>query len=414
MTMKPSKRTDTRNGTFGGILRKSVVGIVCLVGLVANLLVSNIYNVATATLPVTMTAKTTSRGVDIDEVQQLLKSEAQEQEDEDEGSDFDYVSTLRPKPPAFIFVFWSSGIGSNLLNFFAQAVYLKETRNLNMLADTATYRNRYNETVGLLTGYFTPKFPVIDTPEQQEEFIQPFFSPDQNYTLWREVADPREWGRKNGGPIMVNFRGSYRGEIQRKYTENQLDLYNKMVDMMCPHFQFNPATELRIAEMKRSYGVPLEWDPNQASASFHIRRGDKITGEALSYNGTTYLHKLKQIAPNVTFEHCFVATDDYRAVVEIREALANETVCKNLHNMTQPIEMGHRENSWMKGPQDYAETIQFMAELQSMITTTYFVGTFGSNVGALTSVLRGCHGRNDDYPNYAHSYGVDTDAWYFI
>jgi hypothetical protein len=131
------------------------------------------------------------------------------------------------------------------------------------------------------------------------------------------------------------------------------------------------------------------------------------------YNGTEYVHKLMQIAQNVTFEHCFVATDDYRAVVEIREALANETVCNNLHNMTPPFVTGHCQNSWMKGPQDYAETIQFMAELQSMITTTYFVGTFNSNAGALTSVLRGCHGRNDDYPHYAHSYGVDTDGWYF-
>jgi hypothetical protein len=48
--MKPSKRTDTRNRTFGGILRKYVVGIVCLFGLVAILLVSNIYNVITASL----------------------------------------------------------------------------------------------------------------------------------------------------------------------------------------------------------------------------------------------------------------------------------------------------------------------------------------------------------------------------
>jgi hypothetical protein len=83
--VKPSEHTYTRNGTFDGIPTKLFFGIVCLVGLVANcLLVSNIYNVTTATLPVTMTAKTTSRhGVDMDEheLQQPLKSEAQEDDE---------------------------------------------------------------------------------------------------------------------------------------------------------------------------------------------------------------------------------------------------------------------------------------------------------------------------------------------
>jgi hypothetical protein len=171
------------------------------------------------------------------------------------------------------------------MNFFAHAVYFKETNNLNMIADTATYRNRYNETVGLLTGYFTPKFPVIDTPEQQEESIQTFFSPDQNYTLWRSRQKKDTWKRwrgNNTGPIMVKYVLSNRNEIHMKYgkhTENRY-LYNKMVEMMCPHFQFNPVTELRIAEMKRSHGVPTDWDPNQPSASFHVRRGDKFIRES--------------------------------------------------------------------------------------------------------------------------------------
>jgi hypothetical protein len=487
--MEPSKRTNTRNGTFG-IPRKYAVGIVCLGGLVAISLVSNIYNVITDTLPVTVT--NTSRGGDMDELHQLVKSEAQE--DESEGSQdlrnsilqlkeedesiahqnvgftqgvqvakthhttnlsdgvleapevgegvhtvesiahhvsskggepkavlqpptFDYVSILRPKPPAFVFIFHYSGIGSQLLGFFAHAILLKETQNRTMVADTSTYSNRYNRTVGLLTGYFTPKFPVIDTAEQQEEFIQPFFSPHQNYTQWRRVGKDERWkGKiwkgKNNGPITVKQNKSNRKEIHNmKYNNTQL--YNKLVDMMCPHLQFNPATERRIAELKRSFGVPRDWDPNLPSASFHIRRGDKLKKESKKYGGAVYIHKLKQIAPNVTFEHCFVATDDYNAIKEIRRAAANETIsiCRKIHSLTKRNEKGHKPNNDLNEKSD-AQTIRFIAELQSMITTTYFVGTFNSNVGTLASVLRGCHGRNDDYPHFAHSYGVDRDGWY--
>jgi hypothetical protein len=62
------------------------------------------------------------------------------------------ITMLRPKPPAFVFVFWRSGICSQVLNFFAHAIYLQDTENRTMVADTSTYGNRYNKTVGLLTG----------------------------------------------------------------------------------------------------------------------------------------------------------------------------------------------------------------------------------------------------------------------
>jgi hypothetical protein len=232
----------------------------------------------------------------------------------------------------------------------------------------------------------------------------------------------KKWKGNKDGPMVVKYVNSNRKGIKSTYNEtnqtHQTLLYNKMVNIMCPHLQFNPATELRIADLKRSYGVPLDWDPNQPSASFHIRRGDKITNrESSKYDGAVFVHKLKQITPNATFEHCFVATDDYRAVVEIRKVLANEiTICRNLHTLTQHDETGHRQNKKTKRKKKESrdhQTLQFMAELQSMITTTYFVGTFNSNVGALTSILRGCHGRSDDYPHFTRSYGVDIDNWYF-
>ena len=54
--------------------------------------------------------------------------------------------------------------------------------------------------------------------------------------------------------------------------------------------------------------------------------------------------------------------------------------------------------------------ISFLAQLEALISATYFVGTFDSNVGAIAAVLRKCH--YSDAPHYAHSYGVDRDEWY--
>jgi hypothetical protein len=64
-----------------------------------------------------------------------------------------------------------SGFGSQIMNLFAAAVYYEEHENRSIMVNEQTYMYRLNKTIGVLTGFFTPQFPVIDTAEQQRALV---------------------------------------------------------------------------------------------------------------------------------------------------------------------------------------------------------------------------------------------------
>ena len=114
------------------------------------------------------------------------------------------------------------------------------------------------------------------------------------------------------------------------------------------------------------------------------------------------------MVPKGTVVHyCFVASDDYQAIVEMRQALRNHDVPCVVHSITAPTEKGYRKpGSTYEGKKH----IHFLSELSLMMEATYFVGTFNSNVGLFVATMRGC--RATDRTHFSHSYAVDRDAYY--
>jgi hypothetical protein len=329
-------------------------------------------------------------------------------------------SLYLPTPPSFVYVLGPSGIGSQILGLFGQAIFFEEQQNRSIIIDEVTYPYRYNESVGLFTAYFTPQFPVIDSIEQQREWIEPLFTNGHNYTEWRTREQNLKWDEGDTKhntapppPVMVtSFLSRFRYRLMVLYNTSSVEFYRKMVEKTCPHVQFNADTQRRMKQLKKKHKLP---DFSSASsAAFHIRHGDKLRKESKKYAAADYVKKLMQVAPGRAFDNCFVASDSFDAVTELREALAaqNWTTCRQLSTLTQPVQTGFSlgENEHFT---DIA-TLQFLTELQILVQAEWFVGTFNSNVGGLATVLRSCGGRYnfDEYP-YARSFGVDEDHWYF-
>ena len=305
--------------------------------------------------------------------------------------------------PAFVYLMKRTGMGSQIPNFFAQAVYFAEHENRTMMVDESIYRYRQNETSGLFTSYFTPTFPVIDTMAQQEAWIQPHM-PDQrhNYSDWVKHGQ-RAWPNQPQAPILVTSLYAARTRIVAAYNVSSAAFFDKIVQQACPNLQFNAVTRQRISQLHQTHQLP---DFGQGTtAAFHIRRGDKLRKESRLYEGAEYIRKLQQVAPTV-FDHCFVATDDYRAVVEIQQA--SQGVCRRVWTLTHPDELGF---TYRDKEETDATTLQFLAEISILVDATYFVGTFNSNVGALAAVMRKCQRMDADHV-YGESYGVDQDTWY--
>jgi hypothetical protein len=322
-----------------------------------------------------------------------------------EGMRIGEIVSQPPTPWVFQYVLGRSGLCSQLMNLFAQAIYYEETESRTITADESTYEYRLNASVGVLTGFFSPGFPVFDSDAQQQAWLQTSMPNDFNYTEWKQ-SENGYWKESNKSmPILVTRIISARRLVAEKYDVESTEFYEKMVQKACPHLQFNEKARRRLTEYKLSHGVP-EFDADLPSVAFHVRRGDKLRRESRKYSGFVYVKKLLAVAANVTFQSCFVASDSYIAFLEIRHALRRLNMTCGLYTLTQPSQDGFNWET-VTNP----DMVQFMSELEVMTKATYFVGTFNSNVGALTSVLRGCHGRSSIH--YGNSYGVDTNRWFF-
>lgn len=356
----------------------------------------------------------------------------------------------------FIYVLDGSGFGSQIMNAVGQAVYFQETQGRSMIVDESfyPYGRRFNDSRGLLSLYFTPQFPVIGSFSEFETMVEQL-RPGTNYTGEREHI---HWTERNvieeamdvsnaSETLYVTGLWSLRDEIMEYYNlvlankqtilpvwmTGSKAFYEKMSDYMCPHFQFNEQTLEEIERHKIDNGVPVSL--NGTSVAFHIRRGDKIRaktfsggkirsfkdlfmwihssvrprGESRLFPADAYIKRFLKEAPRgAVVDHCFVSSDDYRAVEEMKKALKHRNVHCQVHSITTETEQGHGlgKNSRFMGD----EALHFLSELSAMIGATYFVGTFNSNVGLFVAAMRGCNAT--DRRHFAHSYGVDREYFY--
>lgn len=282
----------------------------------------------------------------------------------------------------FVFTFNSvAGLGSNLMNLFSQTLYLGETYNRTPIAFLGNYGYRRNATVDLLTGFFSPRFPVLDR-EEQYALIQRYSGNEENSTVWLTKAI------------------TYRRKIPKIYPRPEV-FYKKMIHSSCPHLRFNDETRREMQKVRQDHGIDFNFGaPNITSVAFHVRKTDK-EDEAKLATAAEYVERLLNIfvgmdqIPNI--HHCYVATDDVMSIAEVESELIRAGVSCTLHFLqTGVLDRNDRTN--------FANSIVLLTELSIMQEATYFVGTFTSNISDLVAVLRGC--TQSDHTNFAHSYDV--------
>jgi hypothetical protein len=373
---------------------------------------------------------------------QALDSEASENHGatKQAGSTPTYLSfgpDMTIQLPAFVNVLTRSGLGSQLMVMFLTSIYLKDTQRRDLIVDESIYAYSYNETTGFLRGFFTPHFPVIEFPKQYA-ILQPYLPTGYNYShaMQEGRVSVSDQGTDTAETSIIAVTSYDYRHKARKYfglrhdNFSSLKIFETMIQTLCPHMQFNEHALRRMAEFRRANGIEPMDDSRLPSVAFHVRRGDK-TGfvpprnnnrtkvrklpESMVYYGDVYVQKLLSVTPpNTTFGDCFVASDSFDAVQEIRDALERYNVRCRFQTLTKKSERGSRGNH-MGGEDPSVATLAFLSEMELLIRATFFVGTFNSNVGAMVTVLRGCGDvRSSSASHYFDSYGVDQDRWYLL
>ncbi|CAB9511428.1 expressed unknown protein [Seminavis robusta] len=304
---------------------------------------------------------------------------------------------LTSKGRKTITVLEGSGLGSQMINMLAQKIYF-EAHGKEYFVDDTEYGYRWDDNTGVLQGYFTPQFPVLQRSDWQQ--MTSFMGvPPRNV-----IFNTNDVYRDGAIEIIKSIRFSQRKHFRKEFKHDHFGL---MVPEACKHLQFNQRAKQEFKTLIDANNIPNL--RNVSSAAFHIRRGDKILAhESIVYSGANYVLKLLEAVGEQKIDHCFISSGDYAAVEEVQAALQEKQVGCQVHTLTQQAEHGADESV---SRTNRANTVQFLAEMSQLIDATFFVGTFNSNVGSMAALLRACI-----YPKkrYGNSYGVDTDDWYYV
>jgi hypothetical protein len=308
-----------------------------------------------------------------------------------------------------------------------------------------------------------------------------------------------------------NNRNDHNTEKKDTNTEtstSSLRLFQRLSQLLCHSIQVNSDVQGRIARMQEIAGIPLSTTTTTTmrkegitttptsmvfrreghgdssssrtlkntettttiafSVAFHIRRGDKLIRESRKYEAVEYVEKLVAVTTDEErsrIRDCFVATDDDDPSLSVVDELQAQLTVASISctvstltstsattpptsNATAAVPSNTRQQQRRRQGGD--EFILFLAQLDILIHSTYFIGTFNSNVGKLVTLYRGCSSHvttpsnnddgsgngsnssssgvngdwtdprtnfNDDQVStklnhYYLSYGVDAEDWY--
>lgn len=335
-----------------------------------------------------------------------------------------------PNQKCFMFSMKDSGLGSQLINMFVNKLYLNRVYGYTtMLVDSVFYEGyRRPDGEPVLTGYFDFDLAVLNY-KHEEAYLEPLLPPgfdldayDQLDFKARRSHNYRDMVQNHAGNVVVvshiMFHTQARNWVKTDFRGYK-NLYRELVRSMCPHLQFNEVVRQEMLELRHRLYPDLPDDlHNTRSVVFHVRRTDKLILESEAYPSSTYVNQVVQIlkgedAPLEELKICFLATDDLTVHAEMQQAVeAAGLTCRLVY--TPPIDsLGSVNPGDTTVRYDTDAGLIFLTEFAVMLEATYFVGTFGSNVGALAAILRGCPGGYDSNNHFANTYGVDRPSWYF-
>jgi hypothetical protein len=388
------------------------------------------------------------------------------------------------------------GFGSVVVNLALVTLHLHDVhggaREL-VVDETPSQAYRWNKTHGIFSGYFETTFPIIQQADQEYPIIRqqimdhPHMKNKEDPSFWN-FTDPEQYTSKDFPtptwydlPVFKvssqhqdeSFGRAREMALQHFLMSSpsptmlhhlyRLRTFQRFSQWVCQSVRVNDDMQARIVTLLQNAGVATRrrtgrnnnkdaWSQGIAttavasladsttpaatttSVAFHIRRGDKVVEEeSRKYEAWEYVSKLLQVTTQderLQIRHCFVATDDYSVVAELQSELThNASIACNVSTLTPhpglSLESGNREGG--------EEFILFLAQFDVLIHSTYFVGTFNSNVGKLAALFRGCptsggSSNSDDWkdpkPNftdgqfstklnhYYSSYGVDEEDWF--
>lgn len=144
----------------------------------------------------------------------------------------------------------------------------------------------------------------------------------------------------------------------------------------------NNNTQVHIRLKTSQLGLPDKY------IGVHIRRGDKITSKEMQdIHLDKYINTIinyKSISSNV-----YVATDDVSIIQDIKEKLESQGICIYYNNLNKSQGFNESDFNHADKQTRYQETINVLLDMEVLIHSSFFIGTYTSNLSRVVPFFLG-------------------------
>ena len=284
------------------------------------------------------------------------------------------------------------GLYSELVNLALAKVYSDKYNYLLMVNS----RNWNSKIDNGLSDWFIPYFEETHSILTYQEKIynnekpwigKIYYNPSAFWGYWRERLYNKIFKFFNPTALLSkeSFQRMHSGDFLSQYSEGEL--LNAVSNSFKKFYKYNALTQNSISEKKQYINIPDNY------ISIHIRRGDKIvTGEMEDINLNIYvdaIRKYSYISNNI-----YIATDDVTVISYISKKLSDIDI-KIYYNKENKLK-GFDEKTYNLKSDSVRrdEVLNMLFDMDMMINSSFFIGTFSSNVGCVVAMYLGldkCH-----------------------
>ena len=284
------------------------------------------------------------------------------------------------------------GLYSELVNLALAKVYA-DKYNYRLLVNSRNWNSKIDNG---LSDWFIPYFEETHSILTYQEKIynnekpwigKIYYNPSAFWGYWRERLYNKIYNIFNPTALLSkeSFQRMHSGDFLSQYSEGEL--LNAVSNSFKKFYNYNALTQNSISEKKQYINIPDNY------ISVHIRRGDKIvTGEMEDLDLIIYadaIRKNSYISNNI-----YIATDDVTVISYISKKL-DDTDIKIYYNKENKLKGFDEKTYNLKS--DFVrrdEVLNMLFDMDMMINSSFFIGTFSSNVGCVVAMYLGldkCH-----------------------
>lgn len=284
------------------------------------------------------------------------------------------------------------GLYSELVNLALAKVYA-DKYNYRLLVNSRNWNSKIDNG---LSDWFIPYFEETHSILTYQEKIynnekpwigKIYYNPSAFWGYWRERLYNKIFKFFNPTALLSkeSFQRMHSGDFLSQYSEGEL--LNAVSNSFKKFYNYNALTQNSISEKKQYINIPDNY------ISIHIRRGDKIvTGEMEDINLNIYvdaIRKYSYISNNI-----YIATDDVTVISYISKKLSDIDI-KIYYNKENKLK-GFDEKTYNLKSDSVRrdEVLNMLFDMDMMINSSFFIGTFSSNVGCVVAMYLGldkCH-----------------------